>query len=156
MAGPQAKHSTRHISGHTTDPACIFCKIIAGELPSARVYEDNSVLAFLDISPIAKGHTLVVPKGHFPTLLDLPESEGKALFKALRLVAGAVKAETGAGGFNCVQNNFAPAGQVVFHFHIHIVPRFDNDGLPGWPGGRYVDTDEMQQLARSISARMGK
>ncbi|MCL1939849.1 MAG: HIT family protein [Desulfovibrionaceae bacterium] len=148
MSGSQDKHKK--------DPACIFCKIIAGEIPCARVYEDENVLAFLDINPIAKGHTLVVPKGHFPTLLELPESEGEALLKALRLVAGAVKKETGAGGFNCVQNNFAPAGQMVFHSHWHIIPRFDNDGLPDWPGGQYADTDEMQQLARSISARMGK
>jgi histidine triad (HIT) family protein len=138
------------------DPTCIFCKIIAGEMPCARVYEDEDVIAFLDINPIAKGHTLVVPKGHFPTLLELPESEGEALLKALRLVAGAVKEETGAGGFNCIQNNFAPAGQMVFHSHWHIIPRFDNDGLPDWPGGKYADTDEMQQLARSISARVGK
>jgi histidine triad (HIT) family protein len=141
---------------HKKDPTCIFCKIIAGEIPCARVYEDENVLAFLDINPIAKGHTLVVPKGHFPTLLELPESEGEALLKALRLVAGAVKEETGAGGFNCIQNNFTPAGQMVFHSHWHIIPRFDNDGLPDWPGGQYADTDEMRQLARSISARMGK
>lgn len=133
--------------------ACIFCKIIAGEIPCARVYEDDSILAFLDINPIAAGHSLVVPKRHFPTLLDLPASEGEALLRAMRLVADAVKKETGAGGFNCIQNNFAPAGQVVFHSHWHIIPRFDNDGLPDWPGGCYAG-DEMQQLARSIKARI--
>ena len=148
MSGTQAKP--------ITDPACIFCKIIAGEIPCASVYEDENTLAFLDISPVAKGHTLVVPKSHFPTLLELPESKGESLLKALRLVAGAVKKETGAGGFNCIQNNFIPAGQTVFHFHWHIIPRFDNDGLSGWPGGQYAGTDEMQQLARSINAHIGK
>ena len=142
-------------SAKPKDETCIFCKIIAGDIPCTRVYEDEHILAFLDINPIAKGHILVVPKGHFPTLLELPESEGEALIKAMRLVARAAQEATGAGGFNCIQNNFGPAGQMVFHSHWHIIPRFDNDGLPDWPGGQYADTDEMQQLARSISARMG-
>ena len=142
-------------TGKPKDDACLFCKIIAGDIPCARVYEDGAILAFLDINPIAKGHTLIVPKGHYPTLLDCPEIEGEALLKAMRLVAKAVKEETGAGGVNCIQNNFAPAGQMVFHSHWHIIPRFDQDGLPDWPGGNYADTDEMQQLARSISTRLG-
>lgn len=137
------------------DESCIFCKIIAGAIPSAKVFEDENILAFLDLNPIAKGHTLVVPKGHYPTLLDLPSSEGKALLRAMRLVAKAVQEQTGAGGFNCIQNNFGPAGQMVFHSHWHIIPRFANDGLPDWPGGRYSDSTEMQQLAQSINARIG-
>jgi len=141
--------------GKPKDDTCLFCKIVAGDIPCARVYEDDAILAFLDINPIAKGHMLIVPKGHYPTLLDCPESEGEALLKAMRLVAKAVREETGAGGFNCIQNNFAPAGQMVFHSHWHIIPRFDHDGLPDWPGGAYADTDEMQQLARSISTRLG-
>lgn len=144
-----------HRAGKPRDEACLFCKIIAGDIPCVRIYEDGNILAFLDINPIAKGHALVVPKGHFPTLLDLPESEGEALLRAMRLVARAVQEETGADGFNCIQNNFGPAGQTVFHSHWHVIPRFANDALPGWPAGRYADTDEMQQLARSISARMG-
>lgn len=138
-----------------TDDECIFCKIIAGKIPCAKVYEDDRILAFLDINPIARGHTLVVPKGHYPTLLELPASEGEALLNAMRLVARAVYEETGAGGFNCIQNNFGPAGQMVFHSHWHIIPRFDNDGLPDWPGGKYNDIAEMQQLAYSVNARIG-
>ena len=137
------------------DESCIFCKIIAGQIPCACVYEDADIFAFLDINPIAKGHTLIVPKGHYPTLLDLPPGEGEALLFAMRLVAKAVQNETGAGGFNCIQNNFGPAGQMVFHSHWHIIPRFENDGLPDWPGGQYNTNDEMQQLARSIKARTG-
>jgi len=154
MNNTQVKHSPDTPS--IVDADCIFCKIIAGEIPCARVYEDERILAFLDIGPIARGHTLVVPKGHFPTLLELPESEGEALLRALRLVAGAVMKETRASGFNCIQNNFAPAGQTVFHSHWHIIPRFDDDGLPGWAGGRYADSDEMRELALSISAHIGK
>ena len=141
-------------TGHPVDDSCIFCKIILGQIPCSRVYEDDSVLAFLDINPIAKGHTLVVPKGHYPTLLDLPPSEGEALLRALRLVAKAVREQTGAGGFNCIQNNFGPAGQMVFHSHWHIIPRFENDGLPDWPGGKYNDSAEMQQMAQAVSARI--
>lgn len=134
-----------------TDNACLFCKIVAGEIPCARVYEDEAVLAFLDLNPISFGHTLVVPKGHYPTLLDFPAEEGEALLRALRLVASALHRELGTGGFNCIQNNFAPAGQMIFHAHWHLIPRHENDGLPDWPAGKYKDNDEMQQLAQTIS-----
>lgn len=140
---------------YPTSDDCLFCNIIAGKIPCARVYEDEAVIAFLDINPIAKGHTLVVPKGHYPTLLELPESGGEALLRALRLVAKAVFQETGAGGFNIVQNNFGPAGQMVFHSHWHVIPRFEGDGLADWPGGKYNDTAEMQELARAVNARIG-
>jgi len=136
------------------DPDCLFCKIAAGEIPCAKVYEDEHILAFLDIHPIAKGHTLVLPKAHYPTLLDVPDSEGEYLIGALRRVAKAVQQECGADGFNCIQNNFAAAGQMVFHSHWHIIPRFENDGLPDWPGSPYPDSQEMQSLARSISSRL--
>ena len=139
-------------ASYPTSDECIFCKIVAGQIPCARVYEDEAVIAFLDINPIAKGHTLVVPKGHYPTLLDLPASEGETLLKALRLVGGAVFRQTGAGGFNVVQNNFGPAGQMVFHSHWHVIPRFENDGLADWPAGAYKDTAEMQELARAVNA----
>lgn len=140
---------------YPTDTSCLFCKIIAGEIPCARVYEDEHILAFLDISPVAPGHTLVVPKGHYPTLLDFPASEGQALVAAMRRVARAVQSVRGAGGFNCIQNNFGPAGQMVFHTHWHIIPRFENDGLNDWPGGKYNTIEEMQQLAASIRASVG-
>lgn len=140
-------------SGRPVDESCLFCKIAAGTIPCARVYEDDHILAFLDINPASRGHTLVVPKGHYPTLLDFPQELGEPLVRALRLVAKAVQEETGAGGFNCLQNNFAPAGQVVFHSHWHIVPRFENDGIPDWPGAPYGNPAEMEELARSIRAR---
>lgn len=141
-------------SDRSVDADCLFCKIIAGEIPCARVYEDDSVLAFLDIQPAAKGHVLVVPKGHYATLLEFPDSQSRPLLRALRLVAGAVREETGCDGFNCVQNNFAAAGQTVFHTHWHVVPRFTEDGLLDWPGGQYADNDEMRRLAQSISHRL--
>jgi histidine triad (HIT) family protein len=133
------------------DAHCLFCKIIAGDIPCAKVYEDDDILAFLDINPTAKGHTLVVPKGHYPTLLDLPPTEGPALLRAMALVGKALMTQCGAGGFNCFQNNFGPAGQMVFHSHWHIIPRFDNDGLPDWGGKPYDSNDEMLELARALS-----
>ena len=136
------------------DASCIFCKIIAGEIPCARIYEDDDVLAFLDINPIARGHTLVVPKGHYPTLFELPASAGARLLPAMSRIAKAVQQELGAGGFNCIQNNFRAAGQMVFHTHWHIIPRFDNDGLPDWQGGEYSGNEEMRQLAASITTHI--
>ena len=136
------------------DENCIFCRIVAGQIPCARIYEDEHVLAFLDINPIAEGHALVVLKAHYPTLLDVPPGEGGALLAAMRLVADGLLKATKAGGFNCIQNNFSCAGQMVCHSHWHIIPRFDNDGLPDWPGGKYADTAAMQHLARSISGHI--
>lgn len=151
-------HAPRQDSGHLAatpvypvDASCLFCKIIAGEIPCARVYEDDAVLAFLDINPISRGHTLVVPKGHYPTLLDFPAAEGEALVRALRRVALALHETMQSGGFNCIQNNFGPAGQMVFHSHWHLVPRHEGDGLADWPGGKYKDTGEMQKLATAIA-----
>ncbi|MDL2216625.1 HIT family protein [Desulfovibrio sp. OttesenSCG-928-M14] len=136
------------------DASCLFCKIIAGELPCARVYEDNAILAFLDINPISRGHTLVVPKGHYPTLLDFPDSEGEALVRAMRLVAAALHETLQSDGFNCLQNNFGPAGQMIFHAHWHLIPRYEGDGLTHWPGGKYKDNDDMRQLALDINQRI--
>lgn len=136
---------------HNAVDDCLFCKIVAGKIPCAKVYEDDDVLAFLDINPVAEGHTLVVLKEHYPTLLETPPAKGEVLLRALRLVGGAVLKATQAGGFNCVQNNFSCAGQMIFHSHWHIIPRFEDDGLPVWPGGQYADSEVMQQLAKAIS-----
>lgn len=136
------------------DENCLFCKIIAGTIPCAKIYEDENILAFLDINPTAKGHSLVVPKGHYPTLLDLPAAEGEVLLGAMRTVARAVMEACRADGFNCIQNNFAAAGQMVFHSHWHVIPRFENDGLPDWSGKPYTDSDEMQSLAQAIRSKI--
>ncbi|MDR1490642.1 MAG: HIT family protein [Desulfovibrio sp.] len=141
------------MSKHPVDENCIFCKIVAGTIPSACVYEDEEVYAFLDVNPISRGHVLVVPRGHYRTLLNLPAGTGEALVSAMRVVAGALMEHCGCGGFNCISNNFSPAGQLVFHSHWHVVPRFDGDGLSAWPGGKYKDDTEMRQLAESIKER---
>lgn len=139
---------------HSHDDDCIFCKIISRSIPCAKVFENDHVLAFLDINPIAQGHTLVVPKGHYATLLDVPPPLGVELIGAMQRIADAVLEATNADGFNCLQNNFSAAGQMVFHAHWHIIPRFLNDGLVDWPASAYPSPELMQNLAESIRTRI--
>ena len=133
------------------DPDCIFCKIVAGEIPCAKVYESETCLAFLDIAPVHAGHALVLPKAHHPTLLDLPAELGSDLMQAMSKVGAAVMEATGADGLNLMQNNFEAAGQLVHHAHFHLVPRFKDDGLWLWPQTAYDDPDEMAGLAKKIA-----
>ena len=130
--------------------SCVFCRIVKGELPSTRVYEDDDILAFLDINPISRGHLLVIPKGHYQTLLDVPAELGCRIMPVLAMLGKAVMTATKATGFNCLQNNFAAAGQIVFHSHWHIIPRFDGDGLKHWPHNTKIDMSAMQAVAESI------
>ncbi|MDL2209416.1 HIT family protein [Desulfovibrio sp. OttesenSCG-928-O18] len=134
--------------------SCVFCRIVRGELPSTRVYEDDAVVAFLDISPISRGHTLVIPKGHYATLLDLPEDVSSKILPVLTRIGRAVMAAMGADGFNCLQNNFAAAGQIVFHSHWHVIPRFEGDGLAQWPHNAQLDAAAMEAVAEAIRAAL--
>ena len=112
---------------------CIFCKIAKGEIPSHKVYEDDDFLAFLDIAPAAMGHTLIIPKRHAGNLFELDAVSAARLIPLAQKLAEKVKAETGCEGVNLLQNNGEAAGQSVFHFHLHIIPRFAGDGvLPVW------------------------
>ena len=113
---------------------CIFCKIIAGEIPSTAVYEDDNVFAFLDITPVNPGHTLVVPKKHSTNVLDTDDETLASLFPAVKQVAHAVKKGMEAEGINIHINNGSAAGQVVPHLHLHIIPRYADDGLHLWKG----------------------
>ena len=108
---------------------CIFCKIVAKDLPASIVYEDGKCLAFLDISPANKGHVLVIPRQHYATLLEVPDSTLSELAKVAKRVSAAVLKATRAKDFNFVQSNGPAAGQVVMHVHFHIFPRFKGDGL---------------------------
>ncbi|MFW9881773.1 MAG: HIT family protein [Candidatus Thorarchaeota archaeon] len=107
---------------------CIFCKITRKEIPSKIVYENSLNLAFLDISPISKGHTIVVPKYHYFTIEDIPDIELTELYKVVKRIATMIHEKLNVDGYNILQNNFIAAGQVVKHFHVHIIPRnFDDD-----------------------------
>ncbi len=129
---------------------CLFCKIIEGKLPSAKIYENEHVVAFLDINPVHPGHTLVVPKRHSTSLFDMLDEDIAAVFHAAKKIAQAVKEATGAGGINVNMNNDPAAGQVVFHSHIHIVPRFENDGLRLWPGRKYGEGQQTEIQKRIV------
>lgn len=118
---------------------CIFCKIISGKVPCAKVYEDQKVIAFLDIAPVNKGHVLVVPKIHTENLLDTPEPTLHALFSAIKKLAPAVQHGAEADGLNINSNNGSAAGQLVMHYHWHIIPRYSSDGLKHWPHHHYED-----------------
>lgn len=108
---------------------CVFCAIEAGEIPSFKIYEDDRVLAFLDINPFSKGHTLVIPKVHCEGLLDADEDVLAALVLRVKQVAGRLKTALGCDGFNILQNNGEAAGQTVRHIHFHIVPRYGDQPI---------------------------
>ena len=132
----------------------VFTKIIRGEIPCHRVWEDERVFAFLDIAPLAPGHVLVVPKEPAPTLDALSEESAAAIGRVLPRIARAVVAVTGTRDFNVLQNNGAAAHQAVPHVHFHIIPQPAGGGLGlDWPSGR-LDGDEGRRLAAEISARL--
>ncbi|MFP4109552.1 MAG: HIT family protein [Desulfonatronovibrio sp.] len=131
---------------------CIFCQIVRGDIPCARVYENEDVLAFLDISPVAKGHTLIIPKKHVVNILDLPANMAPGLHKALQKVGTGLIKGLKADGFNLGMNNFEAAGQLVMHAHYHLIPRFAGDGLKLWPQNSYDGNSEMQETARNIQS----
>jgi len=121
---------------------CLFCKIIASEIPAYKIYEDNDWLAFLDINPINLGHTLLVSKAHYRNLFDLPTDILTKLGPIIQKLALAVKAGSKADGFNIGMNNEPAAGQLVLHAHLHLIPRFDGDGFEHWHGhGGQTKTD---------------
>jgi histidine triad (HIT) family protein len=131
----------------------VFTKILRGEIPCHRVYEDAAVLAFLDINPLSRGHTLIIPKEPAVTLDELSEDAAAALGRALPRIARAVLAATGARAYNVLQNNGADAHQAVFHVHFHIIPKFDDGTGLGivWKAGGLADGAE---LASSIAAKL--
>ncbi len=125
---------------------CIFCKIIAGELPSYKVYEDDYSLAFLDIHPVHQGHTLVVSKKHYADFLQADTDTLTKLSGITKKVAKAVTEGVEADGCNVTTNNGHAAGQVIFHLHWHIIPRFEGDGLKLWPQGEYKEGEALKAL----------
>ncbi len=155
------------------DPNCIFCKIVAGDIPCHKLYEDDRVLAFLDVGPLSVGHVLVIPKHHAMQLDELPSEDAAAIGAVLPRLAGAVSAATGTDAYNVLQNNGEAAGQVVMHVHFHLIPKPDDapgpldspdspgpPGSPGsglgidWPAGK-LDQDVAKALVEKITAGLG-
>ncbi len=132
---------------------CIFCKIVAGQLPAEKIYEDEETLAFLDIKPINPGHALVISKAHYRNILDLPESVWLAMMKTAYRLAPIIKEAAGAGGINISVNNERSAHQLVFHAHAHIIPRVLGDPYKAWLGKEYAD-GEKKIVAEKIRANL--
>ncbi len=130
---------------------CIFCKIVAGTIPSTTVYEDEHTLAFLDINPSALGHTLVIPKQHVENVFDAPADVLAPVYATAQKIARALQ-QTKVAGVNLISNNGAVAGQIVFHAHIHIIPRATDDAFPQLPTVQYDDDAHMQETAKRIRA----
>ena len=134
---------------------CIFCKLIAGEIPSSKIYEDEKVLAFLDISQTTKGHTLVIPKEHVRNMLEMSDQTAADVFARLPKLARAIKTATGAKGLNILNNNEEVAGQTVFHAHIHIIPRYSDQDEVGITFTEHEpDFEALGQLAQAIASEV--
>jgi histidine triad (HIT) family protein len=120
---------------------CIFCRIASKEAPAQIVYEDERAMAFLDINPVSRGHTLVIPKRHYRDLLEIPSEELQAVIAVAQRVARAIQEGLSAAGINLLQSNGALAGQVIPHFHLHLIPRYRDDGLRLGHRGDYREAD---------------
>jgi histidine triad (HIT) family protein len=130
----------------------VFAKILRGEIPCHRIYEDDAVLAFLDLNPLSRGHTLVIPKEPAPTLDQLSDESAAAIGRVLPRICRALIAVTGARGFNLLQNNGTIAHQVIFHVHFHIIPKLDDGGLEvEWKTHPLADG---AALANAIAAKL--
>ena len=131
------------------DDNCIFCKIANGEIPSATIYEDEDFRAILDLGPASKGHALLLPKEHYADLFALPDETAEKVLPAAKKIVSRMKDVLGCDGYNLVQNNGECAGQTVFHFHMHMIPRYKDDkvGL-GWEMGELSDADRDEILAK--------
>ena len=139
------------------DQDCIFCKIIQGEIPSAKVYEDEEVFAFLDISQVTKGHTLIIPKKHVENIYETNEEIASSLFARVPKIANALKKAYQPAGINILNNNGKAAGQTVFHIHIHLIPRYDeSDGYDAnWTtNGEAYTSDDLAEIANKIAAEL--
>ena len=129
---------------------CIFCKIANGEIPSTTIYEDDHHRVFFDINPASKGHCLIVPKDHYDNVFDLDEAAAGRLFALAVKTANGLKKELNLKGLNIVQNNGEIAGQTVFHFHMHLIPRYEGDTVNvGWKPGE-ADMEELSELAKKV------
>lgn len=131
----------------------IFMKIIRKEVPADIVYEDEQTLAFLDISPNAPGHTLVIPKKPSRNVFDIDQEALAAVMETVRKIAPAVRDAVGAKGVHINSNHAPEAGQVVFHFHMHIIPRHDRSEFEFWPHGKYAE-GEAERVAQEIRAKL--
>ncbi len=133
------------------DTNCIFCKIANGEIPSKTLYEDEDFRVIVDLGPASKGHALILPKNHYANLYELPEETAGEVMKLAKRMAAQMTERLGCEGFNLVQNNGELAGQTVFHFHMHLIPRYREDGQKiGWKP-QEVSQEELEETRKQIA-----
>lgn len=136
------------------DENCIFCKIANGEIPSETIYEDDSFRVILDLNPASKGHALILPKQHYRDVCELDEEVAARVLPLAAKIGKAMKESLGCAGFNLVQNNGVEAGQTVFHFHVHIIPRYEKGpAMVTWKPGK-TEPDELAQTGSSIRSAL--
>ncbi len=132
------------------DDNCIFCKIANGEIPSKTIYEDEKFRVILDLGPATKGHALILPKDHYANIYELPEEMAGNVMKLAKKMATQITEKLGCEGFNLVQNNGNLAGQTVYHFHLHLIPRYRADGQTiGWKP-QEVSQEELEEVRAQI------
>lgn len=130
---------------------CIFCKIANGEIPSKTLYEDEEFRVILDLGPATKGHALILPKNHFANLYELPDETAGKVMRLAKRMAGTMTEKLVCDGFNLVQNNGECAGQTVFHFHMHLIPRYEDDGQRiGWKPGEPTQ-EELEEVRKQVA-----
>jgi histidine triad (HIT) family protein len=132
------------------DENCIFCKIVNKQAPASIIYEDNTIMAFLDIRPLNMGHTLIIPKDHYVDIFDIPENELSQMHKVAKQVSLAVKKATSADGISIFQQNGKAAGQDIFHIHVHVVPQFEGQRLPSFSSLQLVERSKLNEMAKKI------
>jgi histidine triad (HIT) family protein len=136
------------------DESCIFCKIVRKQAPASIIYEDESVIAFLDIRPLNLGHTLVIPKKHYVDIFDISEDQLSQVHKVAKQVSTAVKKATNADGISIIQQNSKAAGQNIFHLHVHVVPRFEGQKLPSFSALKEVERAKLEGVAKKIKQQL--
>ena len=140
----------------TFDESCIFCKIVRKQSPASIIYEDETVMAFLDIRPLNEGHTLVIPKNHYIGIFDIPEDQLSKVHTVTKQVSIAIKKATNADGFSIIQQNGKASGQDIFHFHVHAVPRFEGQKLPIFSNLQEVERAKLDGVAKKIMQQLKK
>lgn len=135
------------------DENCIFCKILAGEIPSTAVYEDDDFKAILDVNPAARGHVIILPKNHAANIYELPDEDASKIMTVAKKIATAIEKAYHCDGVNILQNNGEAAGQTVFHLHVHVIPRFKGDTVNiGWKQGDMPE--DLDAICKEIQAQL--
>ena len=136
------------------DESCIFCKIVHEKAPASILYQDETVMALLDIRPLNEGHTLVIPKKHYVDIFDIPENQLTHVYEIAKQVSVAIKKATNGDGISIVQQNGKAAGQEIFHLHVHVVPRFEGQSLPPFSALKELDRAKLEAVAKKIRRQL--